>query len=140
MKIGRELKGGEVIELIGDLGAGKTAFVRGLVKGMGGVDNVRSPSFTLSNQYNTGDLTLHHFDFYRLHEPGIMRNEIEEVLQDPKAVVAVEWAEAVKDALPAERLKIVISATAESGRHLYIKYPDELSYLLPELDSSRKEP
>lgn len=131
MKIGRKLKGGEVLELIGDLGAGKTAFIRGLVKGMGGTEDVRSPSFTLSNQYNTGSLTLRHFDFYRLQEPGIMRSEIEEVLQDPKVVVAVEWAEAVAAALPAERLKVTISATAETGRRFNITYPDNLAYLIP---------
>src|SRR6185312_5854101 len=73
MKIGRKLQGGEVIELISDLGGGKTTFVRGLAKGMGSQDTVRSPSFTLSNEYRSGKLTLYHFDFYRLEDPGIMR-------------------------------------------------------------------
>src|ERR1700712_1196496 len=93
--IGMKLKGGEVIELVSDLGGGKTAFVKGLARGMGSTDVVRSPSFTISNQYKAGSKTLYHFDFYRLFDPGIMRDELAEILQDPNAVVVVEWASIV---------------------------------------------
>ncbi|PIZ61832.1 tRNA (adenosine(37)-N6)-threonylcarbamoyltransferase complex ATPase subunit type 1 TsaE, partial [Candidatus Saccharibacteria bacterium CG_4_10_14_0_2_um_filter_52_9] len=89
------MRGGEVIVLTSDLGGGKTSFVRGLAAGMASHDLVHSPSFTLSNQYKAGDLTLCHFDFYRLNDPGIMRNELAEVLKDSQAVVAVEWADIV---------------------------------------------
>src|SRR5580704_17211515 len=98
--IGRKLHGGEAIELVSDLGGGKTAFVRGLAKGMGSKDVVRSPSFTLSNEYQAGKLTLYHFDCFRLKELGIMRDELAEVLADPQAVVAVEWADIVEAVLP----------------------------------------
>ena len=131
MKIGSRLKGGETMELVGDLGSGKTAFVRGLAEGMGSKDDVRSPSFTLSNQYRAGTFTLYHFDFYRLHEPGIMRRELAEVLDDPKVSVVVEWADPVKSALPDERLTVYITPTGETGREFNFSYPEELGYLIP---------
>src|SRR6185295_7699766 len=102
-RIGQNLKGGEVIELISDLGGGKTAFVKGLVSGMGSKDRVSSPSFTLSNQYSGNGLLLHHFDFYRLEEPGIMKQELAEILEDSNSVVAIEWAVVIEDVLPVER-------------------------------------
>lgn len=130
-QIGRHLRGGEVIELVSDLGGGKTAFVRGLALGMGSTDNVRSPSFTLSNQYSAGALTLYHFDFYRLQQPGIMREELAEVISDPQAVVAVEWADIINDVIPTEHLTLNIRATGENSRQLIFSYPDKLSYLFP---------
>src|SRR5437764_11905760 len=85
-RIGKRLKGGETIELVSDLGGGKTTFVRGLAKGMGTSDKVASPSFTISREYKAGDLTMCHFDFYRLSEPGIMASEVAELVSDPKVV------------------------------------------------------
>ena len=130
-EIGSKLRGGEVIELSSDLGGGKTAFVRGLAAGMGSKDDVRSPSFTLSNSYSAGEVVLHHFDFYRLSEPGIMREELAEVCDDPKAVVAVEWAGIVQDVLPDERLTIKITISGDNSRHLRFEYPPKLRHLLP---------
>jgi tRNA threonylcarbamoyladenosine biosynthesis protein TsaE len=130
-RLGTKLHGGEVIELMGDLGSGKTAFVRGLAQGMGSTDPVSSPSFTLSNQYQAGKLTLHHFDFYRLTEPGIMREELAEILTDPRAVVVVEWAGIIENVLPDERLKVKVTATGESARKFSFIYPESLQYLLP---------
>lgn len=129
-QIGRKLRGGEVIELVSDLGGGKTAFVRGLVKGRGGLAAVRSPSFTLSNQYEADGLTIHHFDFYRLSQPGIISQALAEVLTDPKSVVAVEWPGIVQDVLPKERLTIKITATGKNSRRFMFKYPKFLSYLV----------
>ena len=129
--IGSKLRGGEVIELVSDLGGGKTAFVRGLARGMGSHDNVRSPSFTLSNQYRAGKLTLYHFDFYRLSQPGIMRDELAEILTDKAAVVAVEWADIVESVLPDERLTLTIKNTGEAERLFLISYPATLAYLIP---------
>jgi tRNA threonylcarbamoyladenosine biosynthesis protein TsaE len=130
-KVGHELRGGEVIELVSDLGGGKTTFVHGLARGMGSHDPVRSPSFTLSNQYRAKDLTLHHFDFYRLDEPGIMRNELAEVLADPEAAVVVEWGDIVDDVLPQRRLTITLKATGDDSRELTFAYPETLGYLIP---------
>jgi tRNA threonylcarbamoyladenosine biosynthesis protein TsaE len=130
--LGQRLKGGEVIELRSDLGGGKTAFVRGLVKGLGSPDRVHSPSFTVANEYKAGGLTLHHFDFYRLQDPGILKEELAEVLQDPKAVVAIEWADIVEDVLPAGHLAVTITATGETTRTFAFEYPENLNYLFPD--------
>lgn len=127
--IGSRLKGGEVIELVSDLGGGKTAFVRGLAKGMGSSDKVASPSFTISRQYSAGDLTLHHFDFYRLSDPGIVANELAEVVNDSKAVVAVEWADIVEAVLPAYKLTVHITNTGENNREFTFTYPETLAYI-----------
>jgi len=126
------MRGGEVIELVSDLGGGKTAFVRGLARGMGSEDNVHSPSFTLGNRYRAGGLSLYHFDFYRLDTPGIMQDELAEVIADPQSVVAVEWGKIVEDVLPAKRLTIRIMASAEDGRDLIFSYPESLGYLFPD--------
>lgn len=129
-KIGARLRGGETIELISDLGGGKTAFVRGLSSGLGSSDLVSSPSFTLTNVYHAGDKTLHHFDFYRLQEPGILREELSEILSDNTNIVAIEWADVVADLLPAERLTVAIRVTGENNRSLEITYPQSLVYLI----------
>jgi tRNA threonylcarbamoyladenosine biosynthesis protein TsaE len=128
--VGARLRGGEIIELVSDLGGGKTTFVRSLVQGMGSTDKVGSPTFTISREYTAGELTLYHFDFYRLAEAGIMTEELTEVMHDPKAVVAIEWAGIVEDVLPAERLTIRITATGETERTFEVTYPQKLAYLL----------
>lgn len=115
--LGRKLTGGEVIELIGDVGAGKTEFVRGLAKGIGTTDEVSSPSFTIKNIYRgKNGLELHHFDFYRLTDPGLMKNDILEILINSKATVVVEWGEIIENVLPTYRLKITIKPINVNGR------------------------
>lgn len=130
--IGSKLRGGEVIELISDLGGGKTAFTRGLVSGMGSMDTVHSPSFTVSNVYKSNNLSLFHFDFYRLSEPGIIANELSEVINDPEVVVVIEWANIVDDLLPDDRLSIEIKSTSETERQFDLSYSKNLSYLMPD--------
>lgn len=129
-KLGANLRGGETVELISDLGGGKTTFVRGLASGLGSKDLVASPTFTISRQYKAGDLTLYHFDFYRLSEAGIIASELAEVIDDPKAVIIVEWGDIVKNVLPDERLTITFVSTAESVRELIFAYPEALTYLI----------
>ncbi|HEY1063672.1 MAG TPA: tRNA (adenosine(37)-N6)-threonylcarbamoyltransferase complex ATPase subunit type 1 TsaE [Candidatus Saccharimonadales bacterium] len=132
-QLGERLKGGEVIELVSDLGGGKTTFVRGLASGIGSNDTVSSPTFTLSNVYKGKDLTMYHFDFYRLAEPGIMREEIAEVLKDPQAVTIIEWADIVHDVLPEDRVTMHITATGETSRHYDITTSERLQYLTKDL-------
>jgi tRNA threonylcarbamoyladenosine biosynthesis protein TsaE len=129
-QIGHQLKGGEVVELISDLGGGKTTFVRGMTQGMGSPDAVHSPSFTLHNQYRSDGLTLHHFDFYRLFKPGELRDELTEVLQDQQAVVVVEWGHIIQNILPEDHLRIEIHATGDQTRRFGFSYPERLKYLL----------
>lgn len=129
-KLGVTLRGGEVIELISDLGGGKTTFVRGLVRALGSTDKVASPTFTISKVYDAGKLTVHHFDFYRLGEPGIIADELQEVVADPQAVVVVEWADVVQHVLPEDRITITIEQTAEGDRLLTFYVAKSLTYSL----------
>lgn len=125
------MHGGEVIELVSDLGGGKTAFVKGLAKGMGSKDVVHSPSFTISNQYRAKDLILYHFDFYRLSEPGIIKDELAEIMSDPKAVVAIEWANIAVSVIPDQHITINIKVIAEEKRKFSFNYDDKFNYLFP---------
>lgn len=128
-KLAANLRGGEVIELISDLGGGKTTFVRGLARGLGAPDHVSSPTFKLSNVYSAPKVTLHHFDFYRLNEPGIMANELAEVMTDPAVITVLEWADTVQNILPDERLAITLLYTGADARHITIAYPGSLKYV-----------
>jgi len=129
-KIGAVLQGGEVIELVSDLGGGKTTFTRGLVRGLGSSDKVASPTFTISKMYDAGRLQVHHFDFYRLHEPGIIADELAEVAGDPHAVTLVEWADVVQHVLPEKRLTVAIAQTPQGDRRLTFTGPEQLTYLI----------
>ena len=116
-EFGSKLKGGEVIEFIGDLGAGKTSFMRGLAEGIESEDSVSSPTFTISNVYSgRDDLSLHHYDFYRLPEPGLIAEDLAEAIQNPKAIICVEWAESVRGVLPEDRITIEIIPIDEEKR------------------------
>jgi len=136
-KIGNRLKGGEVIELLSDLGGGKTTFVRGLVEGSGSHDHVASPTYTISRNYSAPKFNIHHFDFYRLQEAGLIGPELEEVLNDSSGVVVVEWAEVVRHVLPEERVAIKISLLENDERDITIKYPESMKYLFEDLEASR---
>jgi tRNA threonylcarbamoyladenosine biosynthesis protein TsaE len=129
-KIGRRVRGGEVIQLISDLGGGKTTFVRGLAKGMGSDELVHSPSFTLSNTYKAKGLWLYHFDFYRLEEPGILRNELDELIGDTKVVIVIEWANIVADVLPKDILNVTIQTIGDTVRNVRLSYPKSQEYLI----------
>lgn len=132
-RLGKALKGGEVIELVSDLGGGKTTFVRGLARGARSQDKVASPTFTISKIYQTDDFEIHHFDFYRLHEAGVVADELAEVIGDPKVVVVIEWADVVQHVLPEERLTINFAQTPEGIRELSFTCHEDLSYLLEAL-------
>lgn len=132
-QIGRQCKGGEVIELVSDLGGGKTTLMRGVAKGLGSTDHVASPTFTVSREYRAGKLRLHHYDFYRLTDPGIVADELAESVADPQTIVAVEWADVVESVLPADRLTITIETTAESERALRLSAGSGHVHLIKEL-------
>lgn len=128
--IGSKLRGGEIIELISDLGGGKTTFTRGLASGAGSTDVVSSPTFTVSKVYKAPTFEIHHFDFYRLPDAGLIAHEVEDLLGDPSVVVVVEWGGAVGHILPDKRVNIEITRTGDDSRSLNIDYPEELSYLV----------
>jgi tRNA threonylcarbamoyladenosine biosynthesis protein TsaE len=128
--IGRALRGREVIELISDIGGGKTTFVKGLARGLDVHDTVQSPTFTISRIYNArDDLELHHFDFYRLNEAGIVADELAESLHQPNVITAVEWGEIVHDVLPAQRITVRLTSLGDTERTVIITTPNGLEYL-----------
>ena len=108
--------GGECIQLIGDVGAGKTTLVKGIGQGLGIDEPIQSPSFTISRVYDTDTLRLVHYDFYRLSDAGIMAEELKEALADPHTVVVIEWADIVAGVLPPHHQTIEIRAISETER------------------------
>lgn len=118
-QIGQRLKGGECIELVGDVGAGKTTFTKGLAAGLGILETVQSPTFTISRTYDAANgVHLNHYDFYRLSDPGIMADELRESLDDPMTSIVIEWGEIVGTVLPDDHLRITISSPTEHTRDL----------------------
>jgi tRNA threonylcarbamoyladenosine biosynthesis protein TsaE len=120
-QIGALLRGGEVIELVGDVGAGKTTFAKGLARGMKISEDIQSPTFTISRVYTAGTgLTLAHYDFYRLVDAGIMSAELHESITDPETVTVIEWAGIVMGVLPRERLTLTLASPTELSRTMVI--------------------
>ena len=112
------LKDGDVLLLHGGLGAGKTAFVRGLVRGLGGDENeVSSPTFALMNQYE-GRLTVYHFDLYRLGGPDEVYDlGFDEIFCGGHGVCAVEWSEVAGDLFKSMRtIDVTLSGEDETRR------------------------
>lgn len=139
--LGKSLQGGEVIELRSDLGGGKTTFVRGLARGAGSKDAVSSPTFTLSKIYSAKELKIYHYDFYRLHNPGILADQLTEALDDKTAIVVVEWAGVVENVLPEDRLFIKFEMTEQvpDERVITINYPESRRDMISLLKTSWQE-
>jgi tRNA threonylcarbamoyladenosine biosynthesis protein TsaE len=109
---------GDVVALFGGLGAGKTVFAKGVLRGLGGdPDDAASPSFTLLRQY-PARLTLHHFDAYRLTEPRELLEIGAEEAFYGDGICIIEWAERVLEALPPDRLEVHLEASGEAGREV----------------------
>ena len=120
-EIGSNLEGGSLLELIGDVGAGKTTFTKGLVLGLGVLETVQSPTFTISRVYEGDNLTLSHYDFYRLNDYGIMKMELAENLSDPQNITVVEWAGELADILPEKHLKLIFESVSEDKRLVKVR-------------------
>lgn len=119
-KFAKKIKTPAVIELVGDVGAGKTTFARGLAEGLGVKEPITSPSFTISKAYALpGGGELVHYDFYRLPEPGLMQEDLKESLNNPENVVVIEWGESVADLLPKGHYRVEIRYN-ENGREVII--------------------
>ena len=102
-KLALKLQAGDVIAFYGGLGAGKTAFIRGLAAGLGASDAVTSPTYTIVNEYLTGRLPLFHFDMYRLSSGDELFDIGWEDYLQRGGVCAVEWTENVEDAVEPTR-------------------------------------
>ena len=107
-QLGRTLRPGSVVAYRGDLGMGKTAFTRGLARGLGCTCRVTSPTFTIVNEYS-GALPLFHFDMYRLDSSDDLFDIGWEDYLSRGGVCAVEWSERVEDALPEDALWVSIA-------------------------------
>ncbi len=117
--LGRILRPGTVIAYLGDLGAGKTAFTRGLARGLGATDLVTSPTYTIVNEYLSGRIPLFHFDMYRLASSDDLWDIGWEDYLDRGGVCAVEWSENVADALE-NAVTVDIQKTGEDTRKITI--------------------
>ena len=116
-----KLKIPAVIELVGDVGAGKTTFVRGLAQGLGIEEPLSSPSFTISRFYQGDTVTLTHYDFYRLEDPGLMAEDLAESITDENNVTVIEWGQSIADILPPDHKIIEIKYIDENTRELIEK-------------------
>jgi tRNA threonylcarbamoyladenosine biosynthesis protein TsaE len=123
--LGAECRGGEVVLLTGELGAGKTAFVRGLARGLG-VDagEVASPTFVLLTSY-PGRLTLHHADLYRLKGDGDEGELGLDELPGPRGVLAVEWAERLSVTPWRRPIRVTLAHAGGDTRQVRIERPED---------------
>ena len=118
-KFASKLKGNEVIAFYGDLGAGKTAFTRGVADFFGLKDEVSSPTFALVNEYSSEKTKIYHFDMYRI-------NTLEDLESTGffdylgRGIILVEWSENIKEYLPEDIIEIKISKTGENSREIEI--------------------
>lgn len=117
-QLGQTLEAPVVLELLGDVGAGKTTLTRGIAAGLGIQEPVTSPSFTISKEYQGEKYRLVHYDFYRLGDPGIMSEDLLDAISDKNAITIVEWGESIRDILPEKRIKITIKNLDENTREI----------------------
>jgi tRNA threonylcarbamoyladenosine biosynthesis protein TsaE len=119
MRLGALLRPGDVICLIGDLGAGKTTFVQGVAAGWGSLDPVSSPTFVLVNMYRRTDQErLYHLDAYRLSGPAeAIDLDLDDMLANGSLLI--EWADRIEAALPTDRLRISLQWIDESQRDMF---------------------
>lgn len=124
---------GMVICLDGELGSGKTVFVKGFAKSLGITENITSPTFNIVKEYENGEMKLNHMDVYRLEEADSTIGFNDYFNSD--AVTIIEWAELIKNELPDERLEIKFKVIDENTRVLVLKpygqkYEDLVNYVL----------
>ena len=117
--LGRALRAGTVIAYEGDLGAGKTAFTRGLARGLGATEQVTSPTYTIVNEYLSGRMPLFHFDMYRLASAEDLWDIGWEDYLDRRGVCAVEWSENVREALE-DPIIVCIEKCGEDSRKITV--------------------
>lgn len=125
-ELAKSLKGGEILCLFGDLGSGKTTFIQGLAKGLGVKQRIISPSFLIIRNYELGTMNkkfdcFYHIDLYRIQTKNDIQGlGIEEIINNKKNVVAIEWAEKLKT-LPKKRIEIHFEYVDENKRKIIIK-------------------
>ncbi len=112
---------GDVVALIGDLGAGKTQFVKGFVRGIGSSSEVTSPTFTLIHEYTDGRLPVYHFDFYRLDKPqAVLALGFDDYVQGD-GVCVIEWSDRFPQLLPENATTVTITYVGENERGIEVR-------------------
>lgn len=111
-------------------------FVQGLARGLGYTGDVASPTFVISRDYQLpNDLSLHHFDLYRVHDGDMAAMELEEFIADPKAITAIEWGSNVKGVLPEQRIVVTIKPLSDEGREVCVAVTPKYDYICRGLTS-----
>lgn len=119
--IAKALKEGDIVAFLGGLGAGKTAFSRGVLRGLGYDNNVASPTFTIVNEYRGGTLDAAHFDMYRISgEDELYSTGFYDYL-DGRFLLLIEWCENIEFALADDIIRVTITGQGESGREITIE-------------------
>ena len=126
--LGKALTPGTVIAYLGDLGAGKTAFTRGLARGLGCTDMVTSPTYTIVNEYLSGRMPLFHFDMYRLRSADDLFDIGWDDYLERGGVCAVEWSENVREAME-DAVTVRLDKLSEDSRKITIEGGDRLAHL-----------
>lgn len=117
----RELVGGDIICLSGEMGVGKTLFAQGLAKGLGIEENVTSPTFTVVNEYTNADIPFYHFDAYRIEDPDEMYEIGFDEYLFSGGICLIEWPEMVEELIPENRIRITIERGGDPAKDRVIK-------------------
>jgi tRNA threonylcarbamoyladenosine biosynthesis protein TsaE len=125
-RFARDLGPGAVVALTGELGAGKTCFVQGLVRGLGVATRATSPTFVLVNEYH-GRLAVHHVDAYRVAGPAEMVDIGLAELIDADGVTIIEWADRIASLLPARTVHVHLDGLGDDPRTITIRRPADAS-------------
>ncbi len=113
------MRPGQLIELVGDLGGGKTTLTKGIAKGLGITKTITSPTFSIQRSYELlGGASFEHFDLYRLEGEDAVKQEIAEYLDDPTVITVVEWAKPFIAALKPDRLVVDMHWTGDTTRDI----------------------
>lgn len=134
-KMGELVRAGMLVLLTGELGAGKTAFARGVARGLGVEGPVTSPSFTLVEEYH-GRIPLYHLDVYRLSAPEELIDIGYEEYVDGEGICLIEWGDLVRELLPADHLEIRISGVGDLRTLAFVPYGPDYEELVRELTIS----
>ena len=123
-RLAKILAPGTILAYRGDLGAGKTAFTRGLARGLGCTEQVTSPTYTIVNEYLGGRLPLFHFDMYRLRSSDDLFDIGWDDYLERNGICAVEWSENVADAME-DPVTVTIEKTGENSRRITVERSEE---------------
>ena len=132
-KLAKSIDTPQLIELVGDLGGGKTAFTKSLGKSLGVEQTITSPTFNIHRSYKYPGGILEHFDLYRLDNDEIVQNELLECVENPKAVVVVEWAGHFQEHMAKDRLVIGFKYKDEDTRIIKLSATGPKSHKLLEV-------